>query len=166
MSVGASETRTLPVRRRWLRFVVFGVGFGVLLMAVLVAVASRGRVDRYPRAKLVTQLEQSAAPRWTLPCWTVARWSGYSTCLRVTGRVVWRQKHDSDGDGDRHLLVVSRLHVHLVKLAKDFAAVPLPRVGERVDAVGWMGRGSHGRTELATIRFAAGGRVMYGRPSG
>jgi hypothetical protein len=160
MSAGA------PTRHRRGRRIAAGTAAVLVLLAALLAIgAAGGEVDSYPRARLISRAQQADAPAWTKPCWAVARWSGFATCLHVSGRVVWRQVHDGDGDGDRHLFVVSRMHVHVVKLPKELP-MPLPTVGASVDAVGWMTRGSHGRTELDAVQMLWSGRRGRGLPGG
>src|SRR6476469_7472965 len=80
---------------------VFGCLAGVAL-----AMASAGRYQTYPRIRLLTADQQRSAPAWTRPCWKEAPFKRDRTaCARAQGRVVWIQRHDPDGDGDRHLLV-------------------------------------------------------------
>ncbi|WCB96934.1 hypothetical protein DSM104299_05704 [Baekduia alba] len=155
-----------PTRSRRGRRVAAGLAVVLVLLAAVAAVAAApGELDSFPRARLVSHAQQDRAPRWTRPCWAVARWSGYTTCLHVAGRVVWRQGHDGDGDGDRHLFVVSRFHMHVVKLPRELPT-GLPTVGDHVDAVGWMARGGHGRTELDAVQLRWSGRLARGRASG
>lgn len=73
--------------------------------------------------------------------------------------MIWIQKHDPDGDGDRHLIVISRLHPRIVKLAAVLPVARLPRIGARIDAVGWLSVGASGHTELDAQRYASGGRT-------
>jgi hypothetical protein len=153
-----------PPRRRRGRRIAAGLSAAIVLAAAVLAVVfSRGEFQSYPRTELISRAQQHRAPAWTRPCWAVARWSGFSTCLHVSGRVVWRQAHDPDGDGDRHLFVVSRMRVHLVKLPR-VLPLPLPPLGADVDAAGWMTTGSHGRTELEVVQMTWSGRSAP-RPS-
>jgi hypothetical protein len=138
----------------------------VLVAGTLVTVSSRGEIQTYPRTALVTRAQQAHAPAWTRSCWAVAPWTDHSTCLHIGGRVVWVEKHDPDGDGDRHLLVAARLHVHLVKLPGAMVMRQAPAIGAHIDAVGWMSRGSHGRTELDTVLLKSEGVVVRGPAQG
>jgi hypothetical protein len=72
---------------------------------------------------------------------------------------VWAEKSDPDGDGDRHLVLVVRKHLRIVKLPKRFDLGPLPRLGTPVDAVGYVMRGARGRSEVDAARIAFGDRV-------
>jgi hypothetical protein len=142
----------------------------VLLIALVVVVAfvvfSRGAVESYPRTALLSHAQQVRSPGWTRPCWGGARRIGYSSCLHVAGRVLYVEHHDPDGDGDRHLFVAGRFGVHLVKLPGEMPLEAAPRVGSTIDAVGWMVRGSHGRTELDTVALRWHGSLIRGPEEG
>jgi hypothetical protein len=126
----------------------------VLLAAVAVG---PGSYETYPRSALLTAAGQRAAPAWTRPCWRLARKRRESTCVHVSGRVAWIQHEDPDGDGDRHLVLVGRLHPRVVKIPKTLAVSQLPGYGTRVDAVGYLFRGSSGRLEVMATRLVPGG---------
>jgi hypothetical protein len=119
---------------------------GVALLIAL-AVAASGRYESVPQAKLQTRSARLQAPAWTRPCWPVRGFVN-ARCSRVVGRVIWLQRHDPDGDGDRHWLVLSRFHVRIVKLKKEVAVTKLPGVGDQLEATGVTGEGASGHTEI------------------
>jgi hypothetical protein len=124
-------------------------------LAVLLAVG--GVYDTYDRTQLTSPAGRSRAPAWTRPCWDSARGApDYRRCVHVKGRVLWTQKHDDDGDGDRHLIVVSRLHPRIVNLRRDLGVGPLPRIGARIDAVGWLAVGGSGHDEIEAVSYRSG----------
>jgi hypothetical protein len=138
------------------------------LLAVLVVAAAGlaillapGDHRSYPRQEILWPAQQARAPRWTSPCWPTARWTDKAQCVHVSGRVVWTQKQDPDGDGDRHLLIVGRLHPRVVKLVRGMRTAGLPGIGTRVDAVGWLMRGASGRDEVDAQRVTWGGRSAF-----
>ena len=131
-------------------------------MAAVVAAAALagGRSDVYA-GDTSSRAERAAAPAWTRPCWLSASERGDGRgCRRVEGRVVWREAVDADGDGDRHLVVVARFHVHVVKLPAAFPVRRLPRLGARVTATGAVFRGSSAEEEIRAERFTTGGRTV------
>lgn len=132
------------------------------LLAALVAVIALvalgpGSYETYPRSALLTAVGQRSAPAWTRPCWATARRRPESTCAHVSGRVVWIQHEDPDGDGDRHLIVVGRLHPRIVKIQLTLPVSHLPGYGTRIDAVGYLYRGSSGKLEVIAARLVPGG---------
>jgi len=142
-----------PRARRGRRIAAVLLVVAVALCATVVAVLAAGAFDRYPRTALLWPRQQARAPAWTRPCWPTARWTDKAECQHVRGRVVWIQKHDPDGDGDRHLLVIDRLHPRIVKLSRALGVARVPPIGARIDAVGWAMFGASGRPEINTQRL-------------
>jgi hypothetical protein len=54
----------------------------------------------------------------------------------VRGTVLYVQRRDPDGDGDRHLLLVARSHLVKVKYRRGVRIGRLPRIGATVTVVG------------------------------
>lgn len=141
------------------RRLVLGVLALLLVVAAVAALLlSRGQYDTYPRAGLGA----AAAPAWTAPC-RADRGVGrdHTVCARVAGRVVWIQKHDPDGDGDRHMILVARLHPRIVKVPLGFPLGHLPRLGSRVAATGWIVVGASGHDEIEPRVIHASGEVAH-----
>lgn len=122
----------------------------IAALSVLAFLASEGRFDAYPRRALTSETGRRAAPRWTQPCWRPAgrRVAYERSCARVGGRVVWVERDDPDGDGDRHLVLVSRFRLRIVKVPGDLTAERLPSIGAFVEAVGLVLTGASGRDEV------------------
>jgi hypothetical protein len=130
----------------------------VALAAAIVLVAlARGGYQDYPRSALVTAAGRRTAPTWTRPCWATARWATERICAHVEGRVVWIQRHDPDGDGDRHLIVVEGLRPRIVKVPATLPVSHLPGRGRRIDAVGFIAYGASGKREIVAMRLVPGG---------
>jgi hypothetical protein len=114
----------------------------VVLAVTAVAVTAAGGaydVSPYPS-------DPASAARWTMPCFhATSRYQHEPLCARVRGRVVWREASDPDGDGDRHIVVLSRLRLRVVKLRDGQA---LPGVGAKVEAVGFTTVGASGEREI------------------
>lgn len=113
----------------------------VVALGVVVVTAARGVYDvsPYPR-------DPASAPAWTMPCFrATSRYNHEPQCARVRGRVVWREVSDPDGDGDRHVVVLSRMRLRVVKL---LAGQVLPGVGARIEAVGFTTVGASGEREI------------------
>jgi hypothetical protein len=129
-----------------------------LLVVAGLAVGAPGAYETYPRVQVLWPAQQARAPGWTRPCWFTARWTDKTYCEHVSGRVVWVQGKDPDGDGDRHVLIAGHLRLRIVKLAVSMPIPGLPKVGTRVDAVGWLMRGGSGHDEINAQRVSWGGR--------
>jgi hypothetical protein len=167
MTASSSARSSSSAGRACSRARVAALALAVLLLAcaVLAVVFSGGTYGRYPRAKLVTAAERAAAPSWTRPCWAGALDDGKPDCVRVAGRVAWIQQHDPDGDGDRHLIVVARLRVHIVKLDRRLPVRRLPGLGGWVDVTGTIEDGGSGHDELKVAGYRSGAtRAVEPRP--
>jgi hypothetical protein len=146
-----------PRRRRPRRVVAVLLVLVALAAVVALVALAPGSYATYPRAELLTAAGQRAAPAWTRPCWATARKQPEPVCAHVSGRVVWIQHHDPDGDGDRHLVIVGRLHARIVKVQPSLRVSHLPGYGTRIDAVGYLYRGSSGHLEVIAARLVPGG---------
>ena len=67
----------------------------------------------------------------------------------MRGRVVWRELDDPDGDADRHLVLLSRFRLRIVKLmpGRDYDRT-IPAIGDTVEAVGFTSIGASGHREI------------------
>src|SRR5688500_15154334 len=84
----------------------------VLVLGAVVVTAARGVYDLSPFPR-----DPASAPSWTRPCFqATSQYDHEPQCARVRGRVVWREVSDPDGDGDRHIVVLSRMRLRVVKL--------------------------------------------------
>jgi hypothetical protein len=147
-----------PGRRRRLRRIAAALLILITLVAVVAIVAlAPGSYETYPRTSLLTAAGRRTAPTWTRPCSVIARWVTDRNCARIEGRVVWIQHHDPDGDGDRHLVVVEGFRPRIVKIPPTLAVRHLPGHGRRIEAVGYVSRGSSGKPEIVAMRLVPGG---------
>jgi hypothetical protein len=113
----------------------------VLVLGAVVVTAARGVYDLSPFPR-----DPASAPSWTRPCFqATSQYDHEPQCARVRGRVVWREVSDPDGDGDRHIVVLSRMRLRVVKL---LAGQALPGVGAEVEAVGFTTVGASGEREI------------------
>jgi hypothetical protein len=154
--------RTTVVRRRRGRRVAAAVLLVLLAVAGVAAILlARGTYDTYPRTALIDAEfhPKPGAPAWTRPCQGAQPSGGEHSCVRVRGRVIWIQGRDPDGDGDRHLIVMARLHPRIVEVSAELGAGGLPSLGTRVDATGWLQTGGSGHREIDTKRLVWGGRT-------
>jgi len=79
-------------------------------------------------------------------------------CARVSGRIVYVERVDPDGDGDLHVVVTDRDGVTLagltsIDVSKDLRPRRDPRVGERAAAMGPVQTGSYGQSQIHALVF-------------
>ena len=123
-------------------------GLAVLLVLVL---AVRGRYEFAPGR--VLGAAHAAPPAWTHPCWVLhpprARKAFSAPCVRLRGTVLYVERHDPDGDGDRHLVVLAGTHLVEVKYRRSVRVGALPAIGATVRIVGRRLRPSSGLPVVA-----------------
>jgi hypothetical protein len=79
-------------------------------------------------------------------------------CRAVSGRIVYVERVDPDGDGDLHVVVTDRGGVTLrgltaIDVSKDLRPRRDPRVGERAAAMGPVQTGSYGQSQIHALVF-------------
>jgi hypothetical protein len=133
--------------------IVLGVlVLAVLLVAAAAATAGAGVWETVPHRSV--EQRSLGLPAWTRGCWNGHESNDTTVCVRVKGRIVWVQHHDPDGDGDRHVALVSRFHVRLVKVPAILGAGPLPGRGQELTAIGYDLRGASGHQEIDAARLS------------
>src|SRR5215218_10235380 len=78
--------------------------------------------------------------------------AGVRDCVAVTGRVVYVEATDPDGDGDAHYVLaggdVTAPGLSIVDVERERRPRRLPRTGELVSAAGPVSTGSHGQRQI------------------
>ena len=78
-------------------------------------------------------------------------------CAEVTGRVVYVERVDPDGDGDLHVVVngggISLPGLTAIDVRPGLRPRRDPRPGDRVTAAGPVQRGSFGQDQIHALRF-------------
>ena len=77
-------------------------------------------------------------------------------CRSASGRVTYVEAVDRDGDGDAHLVLISRQGVtapgiSVIDVRRELRPRPLPRIGDRVSAAGPVYRGSYGQRQIEAV---------------
>jgi hypothetical protein len=134
-------------------------------LGLALAVGGCGSSDAPPRAETPTP-----APKRTATVTPEAAPSGarrlraprcrpeVPDCARVSGRIVYVERVDPDGDGDLHVVVTDRNGVTLagltsIDVSKDLRPRRDPRVGERAAAMGPVQTGSYGQSQIHALVF-------------
>ncbi len=127
--------------------------------AALVALAGCGGGSQEPRASATPEPTASATPRAERPPLRAPRCrDDVPDCARTSGRIVFVERVDPDGDGDLHVVVADRRGVTLrgltaVDVSKELRPRRDPRIGERAAAMGPVQPGSYGQSQIHALVF-------------
>jgi hypothetical protein len=127
-----------------------------LAAALLVAGCSSGSQPADEPAPAPSDTE--APPRTSLPRAHCP--PGLSNCREASGRILYVERVDPDGDGDAHFVLLSRQSVTapgltVVDVKRSLRPSPLPGPGERLSAAGPVHRGSYGQRQIEAIELHA-----------
>ena len=93
-----------------------------------------------------------------------ARCPGDATnCASATGRIVFVEAVDPDGDGDAHFVLLSSDNitapgVSVIDVRRDLRPDPLPGVGDSISAAGPVFPGSYGQSQIQADELHVAGR--------
>jgi hypothetical protein len=100
----------------------------------------------------VRQDQQPARPRSVRCPPTLAK------CSTASGRIIYVERVDPDGDGDAHFVIASSDSItapgiSVIDLKKSLRPSPLPGPGDWISAAGPVYEGSHGQSQIEAVRF-------------
>ena len=83
------------------------------------------------------------------------------TCLTTSGRIVYVERVDPDGDGDAHFVVIDPQGITLpgitaIDVRKGLRPDPLPGYGDLISAAGPVQTGSHGQSQIHALELHVG----------
>ena len=83
---------------------------------------------------------------------------GLANCSSASGRIVYVEAVDPDGDGDAHFVIAGRggvtgRGITVVDVKKSLRPRPLPGPGDRISAAGPVYRGSYGQRQIEAIEL-------------
>ena len=81
-----------------------------------------------------------------------------SNCRTASGRIVYVERVDPDGDGDAHFVLISHASITLpglsgIDVEKSLRPHPLPGPGDRISAAGPVYQGSYGQRQIQAIEL-------------
>jgi hypothetical protein len=84
--------------------------------------------------------------------------SGAGNCRSATGRVIYVERVDPDGDGDAHFVLASRQSItgpgiSVIDVKRSLRPSPLPGRGDRMSAAGPVYRGSYGQRQIEAVEL-------------
>jgi hypothetical protein len=130
----------------------------ILLVAAVFVVAGcderRGASAEAPRPAPTASAE---APRERAGVRPARCAGGAANCAAVTGRVIYIEAVDPDGDGDAHYVLaggnVTAPGLSVIDVERDLRPRRLPRSGELVSAAGPVFTGSHGQRQIEAVEL-------------
>ena len=127
-----------------------GPGCAVALTVAVLAGCSRGG-DAAERP--------AAPPRPAPPVLEKATCPPADTgCRTASGRIVYVERVDPDGDGDAHFVLASRESItgpgiSVIDVERSLRPSPLPGPGDRLSAAGPVYRGSYGQRQIEAVEL-------------
>jgi hypothetical protein len=83
---------------------------------------------------------------------------GTGNCRSATGRVIYVERVDPDGDGDAHFVLASRQSItgpgiSVIDVRRSLRPSPLPGRGDRMSAAGPVHRGTYGQRQIHAVEL-------------
>jgi hypothetical protein len=83
---------------------------------------------------------------------------GAGNCRSASGRVIYVERVDPDGDGDAHFVLASRQSItapgiSVIDVKRSLRPSPLPGPGDRLSAAGPVYRGSYGQRQIEAVEL-------------
>ena len=135
-------------------------GGRALVVAVAVGLAGCGGAPEKPRSSATPAPDATptAAARDERPLEQPRCRADVPKCHSASGRIVFVERVDPDGDGDLHVVVTDRHGVTLtgltsIDVSKELRPRRDPRVGERAAAMGPVQTGSYGQSQIHALVF-------------
>jgi len=127
----------------------------LVAVSLPLALAACGGGDGTSDERTTTAQETTAAERPSKPI-TVQRAScpaGAANCRSASGRIIYVEAIDPDGDGDAHFVLVSGESVtgpgiSVIDVERELRPHPLPGIGDQVSAAGPVYTGSYGQRQI------------------
>jgi hypothetical protein len=129
---------------------------------IAVVLAGCGGAPEAPRSSATPTPDATptatAAPRASRPLARPRCRDEIPNCASTSGRIVFVERVDPDGDGDLHVVLLGRDGI----TAPGFTAVDVrrglrprrdPRVGQLVTAAGQVQRGTYGQRQIHAVSF-------------
>jgi len=106
--------------------------------------AATVRTERAPQAPRRERLRPVRCP------------AGLSNCAEASGRIIYVERVDPDGDGDAHFVLASTDSItapglSVIDVKRSLRPHPLPGPGDRLSAAGPVYTGSYGQRQIQAI---------------
>jgi len=86
--------------------------------------------------------------------------AGVAGCATASGRVLYVERVDPDGDGDAHFVLagddsITGPGISVIDVKRSLRPSPLPRPGDRLSAAGPVRIGSYGQRQIEAVAVRA-----------
>ncbi len=131
------------------------VAASALAAALASGCGDEGEAPATARALPPPPASAPAPPRKLRPARCPA---GVAGCRVATGRIIYVERVDPDGDGDAHFVLASRASItapgiSAVDVRTGLRPKPLPEPGDRLTAAGPVQVGSYGQRQIHALRL-------------
>jgi hypothetical protein len=94
-----------------------------------------------------------------------------ANCSMASGRIIYVERVDPDGDGDAHFVIASSDSItapgiSVIDVKKSLRPSPLPGPGDWISATGPVYEGSHGQSQIEAVRIRVRRREYVGLARG
>jgi hypothetical protein len=132
----------------------------LVVAVVVMATAGCGGAPEKPRSSATPTPDATptAAPRSERALKRPRCREDVPKCRSTSGRIVFVERVDPDGDGDLHVVVSDRRGVTLsgltaIDVSKELRPRRDPRIGEQAAAMGPVQTGSYGQSQIHALVF-------------
>jgi hypothetical protein len=129
----------------------------IVLVASMLLLATAGCGDTAMEKPRQAPSASAEAPRERASVRRAECAADVARCAAVTGRVLYVEAVDPDGDGDAHYVLaggdVTAPGLSVIDVGRDLRPRRLPRAGELVSAAGPVFTGSYGQRQIEAVEL-------------
>jgi hypothetical protein len=128
------------------------------LAALALATAGCGGSDPEPEPQPRVAERSTTSPAPEAPLRQARCPRALANCRAASGRIIYVERVDPDGDGDAHFVLASPQAITLpgvsvIDVERSRRPHPLPGIGDRISAAGPVYRGSYGQRQIEAIEL-------------